>query len=339
MKIKRLVKKNVRSLTAYEASEIPCRVKLDANESPYGFRAVRSVKTNRYPDSEARVLRGRAARHFRTKRERILHGNGSDELIYYLVTAFGGPVIFPTPTFSMYRIIAQALDERFLAVPLDESFDIDLYGFLRVIKKRQPRLIFLSSPNNPTGNAFSRDRMERIIRAAPSLVVVDEAYQAYSAKKSFLPMIDRYPNLVILKTLSKVGLAGLRVGFLIARRDVVQEVNKVRLPFNLNAVSQDLAIAALGEPALMRTHIRSVTAERKRLFNALKSLQEVTPYPSDANFILFQVRKSDRIYRGLLRRGVLIRNMKGVLDGYLRVTVGTARENSIFLAKLRELLS
>lgn len=345
MDIKKLVKANVRKLRAYEASEIPCRVKLDANESPYGFRALKSLKTNRYPDPEAKTLRSVLARQLKVKSEKILHGNGSDELIYYLITTFGGPVLYPVPTFSMYGIISQALGEEFLSIQLDTEFDLNLKEFLKVIKSRKPKLIFLSSPNNPTGNAFSYDRILKIIETAsshnsryssPSLVVVDEAYQAFSDKKSFLPLIEKHENLIILKTLSKIGLAGLRVGFMVARPEIIREVNKVRLPFNLNSVSQELAVAALKEKDLMRTCLRSIISERKRLLNEMKNIEGVEPCPTDANFILFKIKCSDKIYRGLLEKGVLIRNMKGVIDGYLRVTVGNPKENTIFLKALKE---
>src|SRR4030066_1365888 len=144
MDIKKLVKPNIRSLRAYQAEEIPCRVKLDANESPYGFRALKTVRTNRYPDPEAKALRNLLARQFKVKPENVLHGNGSDELIQCLITTFGGPVLFPTPTFSMYRIISHSLGEKSAGIPLDEKFDLDTDNFLKAIKSRNPKLIFLS---------------------------------------------------------------------------------------------------------------------------------------------------------------------------------------------------
>lgn len=335
MNIKSLVKPNIRSLRAYHAEEIPCRVKLDANESPYGVTALKTVKTNRYPDPEAKELRNLLARQFKVKPENILHGNGSDELIQCLITTFGGPVLFPTPTFSMYGIISQAQGEESAGIPLDKKFDIDISEMLKAVKKRDPKLIFLSSPNNPTGNAFSSDRMLKIIKQSKGLVVVDEAYQAFSDKKSFVPLLKKYPNLIILKTLSKIGLAGLRVGFMIARKDVIDEVNKVRLPFNLNSLSQKLSVETLKKSALMRSEIKTIVSERKKLLNEMKKIDGISPYPSDANFILFRADKSDRIYKDLLKQGILIRNMKGVIDGCLRVTVGTSNENRAFLKAIK----
>ena len=354
MDIKKLVKPNIRSLRAYQAEEIPCRIKLDANESPYsGVRIQGSgvssknifKNLNRYPDPEAKSLKRIIAGEFKVKPENILAGNGSDELIYYLITTFGGPVLYPVPTFSMYGIITQALGEKKIALPLDTDFDLKTNEFLKIIKKKSPKLIFLSSPNNPTGNCFSPDRILKILKLTSSLVprpsslvVVDEAYQAFSSKKSFVPLLKKYKNLIVLKTLSKIGLAGLRVGFMIADPVIVKEVNKVRLPFNLNSLSQNVAVGALKNKRLVQSNIKSITSERKRLFKEMKKINGTAPYPSDANFILFKVKDPDKIYKGLLKRGVLVRNMKGIINGCLRVTAGTPGENTIFLKTLKHLV-
>jgi histidinol-phosphate aminotransferase len=338
MEIRKLVKPNIRSLKAYKAEEIPCKVKLDANESPYGSRVLKSVMTNRYPDPEASALRKIAAREYKVKPENLLHGNGSDELIYNLIATFGGPVLYPVPTFSMYGIISQALGEERIEIELDKKFDLDADGFLRTIKKRKPKLIFLSSPNNPTGNCFSSSRIMKIIKESKGLVVVDEAYQPFSEKNQFLPLLRKYKKLIVLRTLSKIGLAGLRVGFMAADPEIVNEVNKVRLPFNLNSLSQTVALEALKNKKQMNSGIRSIISERKKLLKEMKKVSGVTAYPSDANFILFKVQNGDKIYNDLLKKGILIRNMKGIFEGCLRVTVGTPKENTAFLKALRQLL-
>lgn len=343
MDIKRFVRPNIRSLSAYEVKEIPCKVKLDANESPYGFKealkVLKSIKTNRYPDPEAMFLKKIVSRDFRIKTENILLGNGSDELIYYLITTFGGPVLYPIPTFSMYGIIAQAIGENRIEVPLDEEFDLDINKILKTIRKEKPKLIFLSSPNNPTGNCFSLDRILRIIESSSlSIVVIDEAYQPFASVKGFIPLLEDYKNLVIMRTLSKIGLAGLRVGFLIANEKIINEVNKVRLPFNINSLSQTVAIEVLKDRKILKSYIKSIISERNRLFNELAKIKGVSPYPSEANFILFRVKEPDRIYERLLEKGVLVRNIKGVADGCLRVTVGTPEENRIFLKVLKEVI-
>ncbi|MBI3378298.1 MAG: histidinol-phosphate transaminase [Nitrospirae bacterium] len=338
IRIKSLVSPDIRNLRAYNAKEIPCRVKLDANESPYGFditdEILKSIKTNRYPDPEAKTLKKIIAKNLRLNPENILFGNGSDELIYYLITVFGGPVLYPVPTFSMYGIISQALGEKRIEVPLDDEFDLNMEEILSVIKKNKPTLIFLSSPNNPTGNCFSSERILKIIADSKGLVIVDEAYQPFSSERGFLPMLNDYKNLVILRTMSKIGFAGLRVGFMIAGKEIINEVNKVRLPFNLNSISQAVAAALLKNPNTIKLHIGLITSEMERLLNELWKIQGIKPYPSEANFILFKVKNSDKIYYRLLKRGVLVRNMKGVVDGCLRVTVGAPGENSAFLKAL-----
>jgi histidinol-phosphate aminotransferase len=343
MNIKRLVRPNIASLRAYQAREIPCKVKLDANESPYGFSGVsgilRNSKTNRYPDPEAISLKKLIAEDFTTKPENLLQGNGSDELISYLITAFGGPVLYPVPTFSMYGILSQALGEKGVAVPLDGTFDLDLEKMLFAIRKEKPRLIFLSSPNNPTGNCFSAEKILKIIEAASSraLVVVDEAYQPFSSEKGFIPLLNDYEHLVIMRTLSKIGLAGLRVGFLIGKKEIIDEVNKVRLPFNLNSLSQAIAVAVMRNKAVLKKNIRSIVTERDRLYRRLSQIDGLIPYPSEANFILFKVKDPDTVYEGLLKRGILVRQMKGVVEGCLRVTVGTPGENKIFLNAIKQI--
>ena len=345
MNIQKLIRPTIRYLKAYEAKEIPCRVKLDANESPYGFpeglRALKSIKTNRYPDPEAKALKRLISRDFGVKSQNILQGNGSDELIYYLITTFGGPVLYPVPTFSMYGIIAQAIGEKKIGIPLDKEFDLDLKRVLEAIKKQKPKVIFLSSPNNPTGNCFSSEKILKIIESTLSLsiVVVDEAYQPFSSRKGFLPLMKDYKNLVIMRTLSKIGLAGLRVGFLIADEEIIHEVNKVRLPFNVNSLSQTVATELLKKRKTMQSYINVIISEREKLFNELEKINGINPYLSEANFILFKVRDTDRVYKGLLKKSVLVRNMRGVVNGCLRVTVGTKEENRIFLRALKEIIT
>ena len=344
--IKSLVSPNIRNLKAYSAKEIPCKVKLDANESPYSaFSVQRSAFSvekifqtlNRYPDSEAKTLKKIISKNLRLTPENILFGNGSDELIYYLITVFGGPVLYPVPTFSMYGIISQALGEKRIEVPLDDEFDLDTDRILPLIKKEKPGIIFLSSPNNPTGNCFSADRILKIVEST-SLVVIDEAYQPFSSEKGFLPMLNDYKNLVILRTLSKIGFAGLRVGFMIADREIINEVNKVRLPFNINSLSQAAAAALLQNTHTIKLHMGLITSERERLLNELWKLRGIKPYPSEANFILFKVKNSDKIYCRLLKKGVLVRNMRGTVNECLRVTVGTKKENNIFIKALKEVM-
>jgi|SRR5208283_4208451 len=339
----KLTKHNIRVLQPYQAKEIPCKAKLDANESPYSIErpqdilSAKALKTlNRYPDPEAKELKSTIAKNFKVGSANILLGNGSDELIYYLTITFGGPVLYPVPTFSMYGIISQALDEMHVGIPLDRDFDLNVKEMLAAVKKYAPKLIFLSSPNNPSGNCFSFEKIQRLIEASKGIVVVDEAYQPFSKKGTFLPMLKDYENLAVLKTLSKIGYASLRVGFLLADERLISEVNKVRLPYNLNALSQAIALGAFKNKQLLRQKISAVISERERLLAEISAVEGVKPYPSDANFILFRVDDADRVFLGLERSGVLVRNMNSVIKNSLRVTIGTPEENALFIGALRK---
>jgi histidinol-phosphate aminotransferase len=345
--LSKLVRPNVRALKAYEAKEIPCRVKLDANESPYSPLPPEKIfsnkdvlcSLNRYPDPEAKALKKAFAKALKVTDKDLLFGNGSDELIYYLITTFGGPVLFPTPTFVMYGVIAQALGEKPIGVPLDATFDLDMDRMLAIIKKDKPKLVFLSSPNNPTGNCYSADRILKVIEASKGIVVVDEAYQPFSSSRGFLPLLKDYKNLIILRTMSKIGFAALRVGYMIADEILINEVNKVRLPYNLNALSQTAALEGIKNKKVVDARIRAITDERERLFDELAALEGVTPFPSEANFILFKVTNPEKIFQGLLKQGVLIKNMDRVIGHAMRVTVGSRAENTIFIDALKKVLN
>lgn len=350
MNIKKLVRPNIRSLTAYSAKEIPCRVKLDANESPYDLsksiltdlsssKNKRLFRTlNRYPDPEGKAIKKIISSDLRLKPANILLGNGSDELIYYLITTFGGPVLYPVPTFSMYGIISKTLNERCIPVPLDNEFDIDIEPVLKTIRKERPKLIFLSSPNNPTGNCFSSEKILKIIEISKGIIVVDEAYHLFSSEMGFLPLLKDYKNLAIMRTLSKIGLAGLRLGFLIADTDIIEEVNKVRLPFNVNSISLAVAGKVLRDKSKLNSVVKLIASEREKLFEEMEKIKGIKPFPSEANFILFKTKDPDRVYKALLKKGILVRNIKDAIKGCLRVTVGTPRENKTFLQALHEIL-
>ncbi|MCX8030033.1 MAG: histidinol-phosphate transaminase [Thermodesulfovibrionales bacterium] len=338
-----IARDNIKNLQAYLAKEIPCKVKLDANESPYcplPLDLILSRKEifsslNRYPNPEAEDLKRALAKDLRVSPHNILLGNGSDEIINYLISTFGGPVVYPVPTFVMYGITSQILGQDCLAIPLDKDFDLNLEEFLNTIKHLNPKLIFLSTPNNPTGNCFSQDKIFQIIEATSNIVIIDEAYQPYSKQTSFINFLKDYPNIAILRTFSKIGLAAIRVGFLIGHKDLITEVNKTRLPYNVNSISQAIAIESIKNKKTINYYIKLVIKERHRVFRELCDLRDVEPYPSEANFILFKIKNSDLVYKALLKRGVLIRNMNKVVDDALRVTIGTEEENSLFLEELK----
>jgi len=342
MKLQRLIKSSVRKLKPYEPKLYQVPIKLDANELPFGFNhfltEVLYVETNRYPDPYGTALKKAASRLWKVPIRNILLGNGSDELIYYIIGAFGGPVMVPSPTFSMYRIISTALGEQTISVKLDSKFDIPVKRFLNVIKEKKPKIIFFSIPNNPTGNSFSLEKVESILKAAPGIVVIDEAYQPFS-NRNHLKLLKIFPNLLIMRTLSKVGFAGLRVGFLIGSRDTIDIVNRLRLPFNVNSLSQSIARLALERFDVIEEKIEIIKKERQVVFDAMKELPCIEVFPSEANFILFRTKAPKRVFRELLKRGVLIRDLSDEIAGCLRVTIGTPEENRVFLEALRECLS
>ena len=339
-------RREIAGLRAYETESAAGLVKLDANENPYPpppevmervSAAAAALALNRYPDPEAAELRGLLAVRSGWRREGILLGNGSDELILLLLAACGGEgatLLVPTPTFSMYRHIALALGWHVEEVPLTTAFGLDEETLLSRAAACSPRLTVFASPNNPTGNLFDRGAMERYLRAATGIVVIDEAYHDF-AGGSIVELLGRHPNLVVLQTLSKIGLAALRLGVLLADPQLVRELNKVRLPFNVGSFSQAAARAVLEAPGFLEGQVRTLLAERTRVVAALGHLPGVTTFPSDANFILLRTDRPSRdVFEELRRRGVLIRDLgsqPGLLERCLRVTVGTPAENDAFL--------
>jgi histidinol-phosphate aminotransferase len=348
MDVKSIVKEEVLKQEAYQVEERSCKIKLDANENPYSlpdslkeriFSHLKSFPLNRYPSPGSPELKFKLAEKFGIDNDMILIGNGSDELILMLLTAVSssGSVLIPVPTFAMYKISALNTGHSVIEVPLDERFDLRTNEILDAISESSPDIIFLSYPNNPTGNCFDSERIKRIIEKSNGIVVVDEAYSHFSGK-TFLPYLDRYENLIILRTLSKVGLAALRIGILVGQPQLVHELNKVRLPFNLNTLSQAAGYFFIEYEDEFLDQIKKITDERDRLLLELKKIEGINPYPSDANFILFScLIDKDDIYEKLIGENVLIKNFasSGILKDCMRVTVGTEDENKEFLRALK----
>jgi histidinol-phosphate aminotransferase len=240
------------------------------------------------------------------------------------------------PSFVMFRMIATLCGVRFAGVPLEADFSLDADRLVAAMAEHRPALVFIAYPNNPTGNLFDAAAIARIIEAAPGLVVVDEAYHAF-AGRSFMPRLRDHPNLLVMRTLSKSGLAGLRLGLLAGRDAWLTHVDKVRLPYNINVLTQLVAEQVLRHEALLAQQAAAIRAERTRLFAELGHLPGVRAFPSDANFILFRVAAAQRVFNDLKRQGVLIKNLHGshpALAECLRVTVGTPAENDRFLGAL-----
>jgi len=349
----RLFRDGVRRQTAYPVETGSYDVKLDANENPYAFpeslkeefgQCLSSVPLNRYPEAGSGTLKKLFAADFGVTEDRILIGNGSDELIFILLAAVdqthSGGVLIPSPTFAMYHIGALNTGHRLIDVPLDNAFKLDEGRLLETVRRERPGIVFFSYPNNPTGNCFDEKIMRAVIEESDGLVVVDEAYGVFSGR-TFLPDVDRYENLVILRTLSKIGFAALRVGFLIGQPAVLHELNKVRLPYNLNALSQVAAAFYVTHKETFDRQIEMIVREREWLSRELSSISALSVYPTDANFVLFGCdRNENDVYNYLLTRGVLVKHFSSPasLAGKFRVTVGTKEENIRFLKALREAL-
>ncbi len=353
MNISSLIKEEILAQKAYAVENTSCPIKLDANENPLEMPAslrelfaarLASVPLNRYPEAGSPVLASRFAEAFGVGSDQIVLGNGSDELIQILCTAVARPeaeIMIPIPTFAMYRISAQNAGLKVSAVPLDGSFDLDLTAMRERIAAHPPVLTFLAWPNNPTGNCFSRDRIEAILREWPGIIVVDEAYFHFSGQ-TFLPLLGRHENLAVLRTLSKVGFAAMRIGLLIGPPALIHEIDKVRLPYNMNAMSQAAAGFYLDHEELFLDQAETIRRLRVELFAAMKTIPGIHPRPTDANFIFFDCDfDADRVYTKLMERGILIKNFNapGTMKNFMRVTVGTREENSMFIEVLQDIIA
>jgi len=354
--IARLVRPEIRALHAYHVPEAAGLIKLDAMENPYLWppdiqeewhRLLGAAEINRYPHPQAPMVQA-ALREAMAIPESmgLVLGNGSDELIQMLAMTVGGPghkVLSLDPGFVMYRMIATFTGMGYVGVPLNAAdFSLDLPAVLDALDREQPVLTYIAYPNNPTGNLFPAEEIVQIIEAAPGLVILDEAYAPFT-DASFLPRLGDWPNLLVMRTVSKMGLAGLRLGYLAGPPEWIEQIDKVRLPYNINALTQASAALALQHRALFDAQTAAIRAERARLFSALEALDGADPYPSQANFILVRLSLggADRVFAGLKGRGVLVKNLNGahpLLAECLRVTVGRPEENAAFLAALAALL-
>lgn len=354
--LERWLRPEIRELQAYHVADATGMIKLDAMENPYRWPAqlleqwqqrLQAAELNRYPDPDAQVL-SQALRRGQGIADAagLLLGNGSDELIQLIMLAVAGPgrvVMAPEPGFSMYQMIATFVGLDFVGVPLRQpDFALDTQAMLTAIERHQPAVVFLAYPNNPTGNLFDDAAISQIIAAAPGLVVIDEAYHAF-AEATWMERVLDYDNLMILRTLSKMGLAGLRLGMLIAARSWTEQINKIRLPYNINCLTQLSAAFAMEQQAVLRTQTEQIIRDREILYRQLTQISGLTVYPSRANFILFRVAQgtANGVFDGLQRDGILIKNLHkpgSVLADCLRVTVGTAGENEAFLASLQRLI-
>lgn len=355
-----MLRPELRELTPYKPHSGSFSVRLDANEAPAllsessrGRLAEVAAQTawERYPDASTRELKSALAARSRVTPEEILVGTGSDEVISLLLTALSEPrehadrpvMATTTPTFVMYRLSARARGQRVIEVPLDDAWDLPLESFEKALRVADPNLLFIASPNNPTANRMNPDRLDALATLAKeSLLVIDEAYVDYSDGTA-LELYQKHENVALMRTLSKIGFAALRVGWLIARPPLIDELEKVRLPYSLPTVSQKLGIVAVTE---LESEIARTTAlvvqERTRLSQALSALPGVSVTPSQANFLWVQSPgPSGKLFEELAAQGILVRSFHargGRLSNYLRVTMGTPEENDAFLSAYRRLV-
>jgi len=308
---------------------------------------IKSAEINRYPDPSADSLKEALRKSMAIPADAgILLGNGSDEIIQILLMALNGvdrTVLSVEPGFVMYNMIATFNEMQYVGVPLNEDFSLNKDAVLAAIKKHNPAIIFLAYPNNPTGNLFDRDAMNEIIQAAPGIIVIDEAYHAF-AGDSFMSEISKHEHVFVMRTVSKMGLAGLRLGLIAGNQAWINEFDKVRLPYNINVLTQLSVEFALQHGDVLTQQAEQICKDREILFKELKKLDSLTVFPSQANFILFKtaVAQAETVFNSLQREGILIKNLSkagGALTDCLRVTVGTQNENEKFMLAFERALN
>jgi len=354
--INSLFRKEVLALSAYKVADATGLIKLDAMENPYSWpediknqwlETLKDCRLNRYPDPEARQLTNTIKHVYKIPEQfDVLLGNGSDEIIQLLLMALppDAQVLAPDPGFVMYKQLSQCLGLTYHGIPLlADTFELDLPAMLAAIETHQPSVIFLAYPNNPTGNLFNADAIREIITKANGLVILDEAYAPF-ADASFINELPQYENLLVMRTVSKLGLAGLRLGYIAGAPAIIEQLNKIRLPYNINILTQASTDFALSNSDLFDQQTAEIRAQRDVVFAGLNELDGITAYPSSANFILFRTKKdhADSIFTTLKNQGVLIKNLNpqgGLLTDCLRVTIGKPEENTAFLTALRNSLS
>ena len=348
-RVKSTIRPKIRALKAYPVAKATGMIKLDAMENPYGLSgearaeiaaAVANARINRYPDGGGDEVKTALRRALRLPEEvALVLGNGSDEILQMLTAVVARPgavVLAPDPSFVLYRMQADLANLRFVGVPLRADLALDADAMLAAIEKHRPALVWLAYPNNPTGTLFGARDIERIIAATPGLVAVDEAYYAF-ADATFLPRVLEFPNLVVVRTLSKVGMAGVRLGYAAGHPAWIAELDKVRPPYNINTLAQVVVPVLLRHGDLLAEQAAAIRRERARMATALGALRRVTVFPSHANFLLIRVPDAADWFGTLKGAGILVKNVDAwhpLLAGCLRITIGTPAENNAVLEAL-----
>ncbi|MCH7344520.1 histidinol-phosphate transaminase [Pelomonas sp. CA6] len=346
-RMQRVLRADVQGMHGYAVQPSAGLVKLDTMENPFplppelraalGAR-LGQVALNRYPAERGELLRAALARHAGMPEGcDLMLGNGSDELISLITLAAdvpGNVVLAPLPGFVMYEMSAKLQGLRFVGVPTDADFQLDGPAMLAAIREHRPAIVWLAYPNNPTANLWDDAVIDAIIEAAPGLVVMDEAYQPFAARDS-MARLARHEHVLLMRTMSKFGLAGVRIGYLMGRKPLIRELDKLRPPFNISVLNCEAALFALEHEDEYARQAAVIRAERERVFAALQALPGVRPFPSEANMILARVPDAAAIFAGMKARGVLIKNVSALhplLAQCLRITIGTPDENTQMLA-------
>ncbi len=338
--LNKLVRENVLKLIPYSSARDDYKgttgIFMDANENPYGH-------LNRYPDPYQKELKSAIAGIKGIEEEKIFLGNGSDEIIDLCIRVFCNPgtdkILTFTPTYGMYEVSASINNVEVLKVPLDGNFQIDINKAENLFKDEKLKLVFICSPNNPTSNSMIFEDVETIIKRFDGIVIIDEAYIDFTDKPSFIKLIGKYPNLIVMQTFSKAfGLAAVRVGMAFSDPAIFQFFNKMKPPYNVSYINQKAVLKKLKRIDEYKKQVLRIKKERARLTSLLAEIKLVEKvYPSDANFLLVKVKNADNVYNTLVKRNIIIRNRSNVIENCLRITVGKKSENDKLIEELREL--
>ena len=346
--IEQWLRSDIKNIDAYHVPVSKDMIKLDAMESPFGvpedlkvefLKCIEQSEVNRYPEADPSPLKDTLRSLMDIPDEfGILLGNGSDELIQLLALACSKDDLIMSfePSFVMYELVSKYVNLEYFGVQLDSNFDINLSDALSIIEREKPKIIFIAYPNNPTGNCFDSDAIIEIIKSTNSMVILDEAYYAYS-DKSFLSEISNFPNLLVLRTISKIGFAGLRLGLLIGDQETIAQLNKLRLPYNINALTQTSANFLLQDKQRIINNAQIIIDERRRLAHELSLFSKFKVYPSQTNFILVHSEDAHSLHTALKENGILIKGFpKGSkLSDFIRISVSEPVENNILIDAIR----
>ena len=338
-KVQQFVRKNIQALAPYSSARDEYSGKegifLDANENPFGIY-------NRYPDPYQPALKEKLAQIKNTSADQIFIGNGSDEAIDLAFRIFCEPgqdkALTFVPTYGMYEVSANINDVELIKLPLNEEFQIDRNLLQPFFSDKNLKLIFICSPNNPTGNLLRTDDIEFILKNFNGIVLIDEAYIDFCDQPSFIQKINEYPNLIVIQTLSKAwGLAGIRLGIGYMNEEILSYFNRVKAPYNISTVNQQTALDILSRELDYQQKVKDILAEKEQLIQNLSGVKGIlTIYPSDANFLLVEVENADELYEKLIARKIIIRNRNSVIKNCVRISVGTPEENEQLLNALKE---